>query len=131
MILSVSQSPSCLSHFGLNIMAILQNQSHEAFAQARAKGARLEDAYEDAGFMPGNGHASRVALRPEVAERIAELRALRPNIAEASTPGVIAALLSLAKTLQTQAGGAKEARLALLEACRLQEGLSIDRRQDR
>jgi len=37
---------------------------HEAFAQAPAKGARLEDAYEDAGFTPGNYNAIRLAERP-------------------------------------------------------------------
>ena len=40
-------------------MPQLENLRHEAFAQARAKGARLDDAYEDAGFAPSNGHASR------------------------------------------------------------------------
>jgi phage terminase small subunit len=41
-------------------MPVLDNPRHEAFAQARAKGARLEQAYEEAGFAPGNGHASRL-----------------------------------------------------------------------
>ena len=56
-------------------MQPLPNFRYEAFAQARAKGARLEDAYEDAGFTPDRANASRLAARPEIADRIAELRA--------------------------------------------------------
>ncbi|MGI9170060.1 MAG: hypothetical protein ACR2FH_07800, partial [Caulobacteraceae bacterium] len=56
-------------------MPVLDNPGHEAFALARAKGARLEDAYECAGFAPGNRHAARMAALPEVAERTVELRA--------------------------------------------------------
>src|SRR5665213_953406 len=38
--------------------------NHEALAQARAAGAWLDVAYEDAGFTPGNHNASRLAERP-------------------------------------------------------------------
>ena len=69
-------------------MPLLKNPRHEAFAHARAKGALLDDAYEDAGFAPGNGHASRLAQRPEVAGRIAELRALQSDLGEANPPAV-------------------------------------------
>ena len=78
-------------------MPVLDNPRYERFAQARAKGARLDDAYEDAGFVLGKGHSSRLARRPEVAERIAELRAQR-NVAEDVSPQkVIATLLHMAK----------------------------------
>ena len=111
-------------------MFLLENPRHEAFAQARAKGALLDDAYEDAGFAPGNGHASRLAKRPEVAERIAELRAEQSDIGAAGPRGVIATLLRLAEAGLTQgtAGGIKEARETLLEARRLYDNLA-DRRQ--
>jgi hypothetical protein len=56
-------------------MPTLENPRYENFAQARAKGALLNDAYESAGFVPHRGHPSRLAYRAEVAERIAELRA--------------------------------------------------------
>ena len=50
---------------------------HNAFAQARAGGALLDDAYEIAGFVPGHRHASRLAKLPELAERIGKLLAAR------------------------------------------------------
>ena len=78
-------------------MPLLENPRHEAFAQARAKGARLEDAYEDAGFTPGNRHASRLAERREVIDRIAELRALQADLCDANLQGVVASLLRVAK----------------------------------
>ena len=73
-------------------MSILQNHRHEAFAQARAAGARLDDAYEDAGFAPGRGHACRLAHTPEVAERIAELRADKARLGDAGAQAVVLAI---------------------------------------
>ena len=114
-------------------MPILQNPRHEAFAQARAKGALLDDAYEDAGFAPGNGHASRLALTPKLAERIGELRALNARLDEANPQAMIAALLALAEAGEALADGAgvREARLALLDAWRLRADWSAERNQDR
>ena len=114
-------------------MPILQNARHEAFAQARAKGVRRDDAYEDAGFAPGNDHAWRLEARAEVAERIAELRAARADLSEANVESVIAALLRLARAseaLETPAG-VREARLTLLEACRLGANLAHERDSER
>jgi len=114
-------------------MPILQNARHEIFAQCRAKGARLEDAYEDAGFIPGNGHAGKLAQRPEVIERIGELRAEQTEMDDASPGAVIAALLRVAKASEALATPAavKEARLTLLEARRLAAELVNDRESQR
>ena len=65
-------------------MPTLRDPRREAFAQARAKGALLIDAYESAGFVRHRGHPSRLALKEEVAERIAELRALQTEIEDVS-----------------------------------------------
>ena len=114
-------------------MPLLANARHEAFAQARAKGALLDDAYEDAGFAPGRGHACRLAHTPEVAERIAELRADQARLADAGAQAVILSLLRIAKfseDLGTPAG-AKEARLTLLEAQRLTGELAFSRSYER
>ena len=113
-------------------MAILQNPKHEIFAQSRAKGAMLEDAYEDAGFTPGHGHASKLAQRPEVTGRIAELRVEEAQMADASPRAVIAALLRVAKASEALAtpAGVKEARLTLLEVSRLNTELSAKRREE-
>ena len=114
-------------------MPLLPNPRHEAFAQARAKGALLDDAYEDAGFAPGNGHASRLAWRSEVAGRIAELRAEQVELGEANPQAVIAALPRMAKASETLAtpAGVKEARLTLLEACRLNAEMARARANER
>jgi hypothetical protein len=99
-------------------MPTLPNPRQEAFAQARAGGALLDDAYEIAGFVPGHRHASRLAKQPEVAERIGELLAARVADKEADTRTVIAALLRLAETAAASPNPAaiQEARMALREA---------------
>lgn len=68
--------------------ARLSNQRHEVFAQARAGGATLSEAYEAAGFKKSTQHASRLASRPEVAARISFLQAGNT----ASTAKAIAAM---------------------------------------
>ena len=114
-------------------MPILQNPRHEAFAQARARGAALKDAFEDAGYAPDRSHASRLGREPMVAERIAELRAQQVDIAEAGPHAVIAALLRMAKAGEAEATPAalREVRLNLLEVDRLREALLARRDGDR
>jgi hypothetical protein len=104
-------------------MPALLNPRHESFAKARAKGARLEDAYEEAGFAPDRGHASRLAARPEVAGRIAELRA-EQDARESRTfdhDTVISFLMNTYVCLKDSSDPLllKEARLCLVEAIRL------------
>jgi hypothetical protein len=111
-------------------MPILQNPRHEKFAQARAMGTRLLDAYEDAGFVPDRSHAGRLGRQPDVTERIAELRASQEDAAPRT---MIATLLRLAKAsedLGTPAG-VKEARATLLEARRLIVQVTNERHSDR
>ena len=78
-------------------MPTLRNPRYEAFAQARAKGALLIDAYESAGFVRHRGHPSRLAWKPEVAERIAELRALQTDMQDVSLLGLLASLRKIIK----------------------------------
>jgi hypothetical protein len=113
-------------------MPALENPRYEAFAKARARGARLDDAYEDAGFVLSKGHASRLARRPEVADRIAELRRLRNEAEDVSPHRVIAGLLRMAKAGEASENAAlmKEARLALLDAARLHGVVEQARQQD-
>ncbi|MEP6967826.1 MAG: hypothetical protein ABI906_07075 [Pseudomonadota bacterium] len=114
-------------------MPNLQNSRHGAFAAARARGARLEDAYEDAGFVPDKSHACRLANRPEVAERVSELRREREGVDDAAPEAIIAALVRLAKDSEAAKtpAGMKEARLNLLEAHRLRIEQTATRRMDR
>jgi hypothetical protein len=102
-------------------MPALTNPRHEAFAQARARGALLDDAYEIAGFSPGHRHASRLARQPEIAERIGELLASRLDAREVDTRTIIDALLRLAENGQAAVNPAAihETRLVLRDACQL------------
>lgn len=113
-------------------MPTLTNTRYEFFAQARARGARLSDAYEDAGFVLNKGHPSRLARRPEVAQRIAELRVQRNEAEDISPQKVIATLLRMAKAGEASENASlvKEARLALLDAARLHGALAHDRSLD-
>jgi len=113
-------------------MPTLNNRRYEAFAQARARGALLNDAYEGAGFVLHKGHPSRLAYRAEVAERIAELRALRTEV-ESHNP--LALLASLKRIIQAGEGSenpvlVKEARLAIVDAARLQADLAVQQERD-
>ncbi len=99
-------------------MPALNNPRSESFARLVAAGATLYDAYEDAGFIPGNRHAARLARRQEVALRIAELREEAGSLVAANGPAVVAGLLRIVKAgeeLKTPAA-MKEARAALVEA---------------
>jgi hypothetical protein len=113
-------------------MPTLDNTRYEFFAQARAKGARLDDAYEDAGFVLNKGHPSRLARRPEVAQRIAELRVQRNEAEDINPHKVIATLLRMAKAGEASENASllKEARLALLDAARLHGVVADARRLD-
>ncbi len=113
-------------------MPQLENRRHEWFAQHRAHGHRLEEAYERAGYTPDRGHACRLASRPEVAERINEIRADFTQIT-ADRPRVIHALMSVGqacRALETPEG-LKEARFTYLEAARLQQEILDDMARDR
>lgn len=114
-------------------MPMLEDPRHETFARARAKGMRLEDAYEDAGFAPGNRHAARLARRPEIAARIAELRAEQTHLEESGPAGVIGALLGFTRDLEKADDPAvlREARLTLVEVARLRREWEITRSTDR
>jgi len=114
-------------------MPPLQNPSHEAFAQARSKGACLQDAYEDAGYPPDRSHACRLAKRDDVAARVAELRQAREKAEECEPHMIIDALIRMARDSEAlkTAAGLKEARLNLLEANRLRVELTRSRNNER
>jgi hypothetical protein len=111
-------------------MPALQDPRHEAFAQARAKGALLIDAYESAGFVRHRGHPSRLALKDKVAERIAQLRASQTEAEDVSPAGLLASLRRIIKAGETSENPAlvNAARLAIVDASRIQAELA--RQQD-
>ena len=55
-------------------MPALENVNHEAFCLEIAEGKTLLEAHKAAGYAPDAGNAKRLAKRPEVRARIAELR---------------------------------------------------------
>lgn len=55
------------------------------------------DAYESAGFVRYRGHPSRLVLKDEVAERIAELRTLQTDMEDVSPMGLLASLRRIIK----------------------------------
>ena len=107
-------------------MSTLQNARYEAFAVARAKGAGLGAAYEEAGFVGGSGNASKLAGRPDIAARVAELRDELAVGQGASPQAIVAALMRMARACEElkSAEGLKEARLHLMEAHKIQSRLS-------
>ena len=107
-------------------MPTLPNPRYEAFAQARAKGALMTDAYESAGFVRHRGRPSRLAVRPEVAERIAELRASQRDAEDTSPGALLAALGRIIKAGESSENPTlvNAARLAVLDASRLRAELA-------
>ena len=113
-------------------MPALTNRRYEAFAQARARGALLNDAYEGAGFILHKGHPSRLAYRAEVAERIAELRALRTEVESHNPLALLASLKRIIKAGENSENPAlvNAARLAIGDAARLQAELAVQQERD-
>jgi hypothetical protein len=66
-------------------MPILPDPRHESLTRARFRDALLIDAYERAGFVRHRGRPSRLACKPEVADRIVELCKLQAHL-EGATP---------------------------------------------
>ena len=114
-------------------MPILQNPRHEAFAFARAQGATLLEAYEDAGFSSDRSHAARLAGTEAVAERIGELRQARNDAQVASPHAIMTALVNMAtnEAFLKNPAAAREARQNLLEAHRLHLEMAMRREKDR
>ena len=111
-------------------MPTLSDPRYEAFAQARAKGALLIDAYESAGFVRHRGHPSRLALKDEVADRIAELRASQTEIEDTTPRGLLASLRRIIKAGENSEIPAlvNAARLAIVDASRIHA--ELERRYD-
>lgn len=114
-------------------MPQLKNPQHESFARARSLGARLEDAYEDAGYVASRAHACRLAAQPDVATRISEMRLARSSNVDTSPQAVVDALFRMARDGEVlkSAAGVKEARATLLEAHRLSTEISAGRLHER
>ncbi len=109
-------------------MPTLENPRYEASAKACAKSALLIDAYESAGFVRHRGHPNRLALKNEVAEGLAEVRALQTNMEHVGHVGMLASLRRIIKAGEGWEKPAlvNTARPAILDASRLHAAL-VDR----
>jgi len=101
-------------------MSDLENPGWEAFAQGRARGLNMTNAYVAAGYKHSRGAASRVNGKPLVKKRLEELLIQREALRKARLEETIVALVALAEGADLKSGaGVKEARAARLEAHRL------------
>ena len=101
---------------------ILHNVKWEAFAQARARGARPKDAAQQAGYNPSRSHHSRLANDKKIIKRVEELLESNKQGGSRDLGWIIDELVRLAG----QAGGDDKtppdyaaARALLVEAARL------------
>lgn len=69
-------------------MPILSNPRHEAFAQRLAGGMAINAAYCAAGYTGNTGNASRLHGKPEIIERVRQLKNVAQNIRNRSSLGV-------------------------------------------
>jgi hypothetical protein len=53
---------------------VLKNPKHERFAQERAKGASVDEAYQLAGFNAHRGNAHRLSTNESILRRVRELQ---------------------------------------------------------
>lgn len=95
-------------------MPVLSNPRHERFAQAIARGKTQHDAYSAAGFEPNQkakdvrSNAGKLARKPQVAERIAELQGKQAQRIGITVDALVAELddmLKLAKRVKHPAAG--------------------------
>ena len=74
-------------------MPVLKNARHEKFAQARASGKSIDDAYVAAGYKRNGGNACRLNENESVAGRIREFQKGAAKIAKVEAADIIAGLI--------------------------------------
>lgn len=109
-------------------MPALSNPKHERFAQALAKGETAIAAYEQAGYAPDRGAASRLSANVSIEARVAELLNRAATRTEITVAGITGRLLKIADKGEKLDGAAGLAvsRAALMDAAKL-NGLVIDK----
>ena len=101
-------------------MPELENPGWEAFAQARARGVAVTQAWQAAGVKRSRGARRRIERSPQINRRLAELLLQREALRKAQMEETIEALVAMAEGADLKTGvGIKEARAARLEAHRL------------
>jgi len=81
----------------------LKNQRHEKFAQAVAEGKTNVQAYVIAGYKENIGNASTLACRPEIKERVNQIKVEAAAAAQVTVRRVVTELARVAFTDITEA----------------------------
>lgn len=108
-------------------MPVLKNARHEKFAQARAKGKTADDAYQDAGFKPHRGNASRLSANESILDRVAELQSKTVKKIEITVDS-LAAELEEARSLALEEKQSSAAVSATMGKAKL-FGLGVENRR--
>ncbi len=83
-------------------MPALENTRHELFAHELAKGATVDEAYQNAGFKPNRGNAATLKAKQSVSNRANELIAIRYQVETVDRAWVLRELQTLYKLTSTQ-----------------------------
>ena len=70
-------------------MPVLKNPRHESFAQERARGKSIDEAYQIAGFKPNRSNASRLNANEHIRARVDEIVGRGAVKAEATVARVL------------------------------------------
>ncbi len=106
-------------------MPVLDNARHEAYAQARASGMSIDDAYVEAGFSRNSGNAARLNGKESVASRVREIQAASAEKAEITAADLSAQLEALRE--KAEASGQMGAAVQAVMGRAKLHGLIIDK----
>lgn len=109
-------------------MPILEDPQHEKFAQLRAEGVTIDQAYVDAGFRKNRSNASRLNSKEHIKERIKELQGMQVE-EHLDTVDSIATMLREDRLAARDKGQFSAAVSATMGLAKLR-GLLIDKKED-
>lgn len=108
-------------------MPVLDNQRHEAFAHAMAKGLSADEAYQQAGFAANRGNASRLKANESIQARVAELLGMAAERVVVDREWVLAKLVENASNHQAENPAASNKALELIGK---ELGMFVDRSEN-
>ena len=104
-------------------MPILDNPSHELFAQTCARGKSQSEAYVIAGYEENGGNASTLAAREDVAARITEFKSITAARAMVTGERVLAELARIGFADITQAVQIVNGKVQVIDTANLSPDL--------
>ncbi len=108
-------------------MPALENQRHEAFAQACAQGMSTNEAFIKAGYTPNRGNATRLKANEVVKARIAEIMQKGAARAEITIKNLVRDLMAIA--LEARANKQSNAAVAAIREIAVLTGLRVEKSQ--